>query len=187
MAFNLEDILSRTQDRETGFRFMVDYLKTLKNPLIIETGCARGNTPEGDGWSTMIWDKFITEYSGSAYSVDNNSAHVEFAKSQVENLEVVLGDSVKFLHDMSNKNLKIDLLYLDSYDFIAGEEHNSSLHHIFELGCIMQNLNPGALVVVDDCMFKDGVRDGKGVYVHKLMENLGKDLVHDGYQMIWKW
>ena len=186
MTFTLEEIISKTNNRESGFRFIVDHLKAIANPTILETGCARGNTPEGDGWSTMIWDRFITEYSGTAYSVDNNPAHVEFARSYVKNLKVVLNDSVKFLYDMGKQGVQVDLLYLDSYDFIPGEEHNSSLHHIFEISCIIHNLNPGALVVVDDCFIKDGKRDGKGVYVLKLMENLGKELVHDGYQMIWK-
>jgi len=183
----LEQILARTSSREPGFRLMVDHLKTIDNPLIIETGCARGNTPEGDGWSTMVWDLYISENSGTAYSVDITPAHVDFAKSYVKKLDVVLGDSVKFLYDLGKTDVTVDVLYLDSYDFTPGEEHNSSLHHILELAGILHRLKPGSLVAVDDCFFKDGHRDGKGVYVHKFMENLGKELIHDGYQMIWRW
>ena len=183
----LEQILSRTQARESGFRLMVEFLKTIDNPLIIETGCARGNTPEGDGWSTVLWDRYVTENSGRAYSVDITPAHVEFSRANVQKLEVVLGDSVKFLYELGQTDSTVDVLYLDSYDFIPGEEHNSSLHHILELACILHKLKPGSLVAVDDCFFKEGRRDGKGVYVHQFMENLGKELIHDGYQMIWRW
>jgi predicted O-methyltransferase YrrM len=183
----LEQILARTQARESGFRLMVEHLTTINDPLIIETGCARGNTPEGDGWSTVLWDRYIVENSGKAYSVDITPAHVEFSTNNVQKLEVVLGDSVKFLYDLGQTDVAVDVLYLDSYDFIPGEEHNSALHHILELAGILHRLKSGSLVAVDDCFFKNGERDGKGVYVHKFMENLGKELIHDSYQMIWRW
>lgn len=184
----LEEILVRTAARQSGFRKMVEHLKTIDNPLIVETGCARfENNISGDGWSTVIWDRFINEYGGKAYSVDNNPVHVEFAKSKITDIDIVLDDSVKFLYNLGQQDVQVDMLYLDSYDFIPGEEHNSSLHHILELACIMHKLKPGALVSVDDCFIRNGRRDGKGVYVHKFMQNLGKQIIHDEYQMIWRW
>jgi predicted O-methyltransferase YrrM len=184
---NLDEILRLTAQRESGFRLMVNHLKTINNPLIIETGCTRNESLAGDGWSTVIWDKFITENSGTAISIDNNEEHVNFARLKVSKLNVVVSDSVKFLYDKSKEDICVDLLYLDSYDYIPGLEHESKMHHILELACINSKIKPGGLVAVDDCWVSNGVREGKGAYVHKFMESLGKELVHDSWQLIWRW
>jgi hypothetical protein len=43
------------------------------------------------------------------------------------------------------------------------------------------------MVAVDDS-FKnmDGVRSGKGMIVREFMDSVGKQLVHDEYQLVWK-
>jgi hypothetical protein len=184
----LEDILIRTGTRQAGFRLMLDHLKSIDNPLIIETGCARAeNNLEGDGWSSVIWDRYVVENTGSAYSVDISAEHVEFTRNKVQKLNVVLSDSIKYLHEKSKEDISIDLLYLDSYDYTVGEEHNSAMHHIHELACITSKISPGGLVAVDDCWIAGGRREGKGKYVFDFMNSLGKELIYDGYQMIWRW
>jgi hypothetical protein len=59
-------------------------------------------------------------------------------------------------------------------------------HHIKELACIVSRMKTGSLVAVDDNYKENGVRVGKGVYVHEFMTSIGATLIHDGVQCVWK-
>jgi hypothetical protein len=187
----VNEMLELVDKRQEGFRFMVNSLRELSDPLIVETGCARQeNNFLGDGMSTLIWDTLINEMgSGSVHSVDLSTEAVMFAASKVsKKTTLVNGDSIRFLADLESKlDRSIDLLYLDSYDFDVNDPHPSSLHHIFELLAIKKALRPGSLVAVDDNFFHWGKWMGKGLYVSQYMDSVGKPMVHRGYQWIWRW
>jgi predicted O-methyltransferase YrrM len=166
---------------------MLNHVGAIHDPLIVETGCARQeNNFEGDGMSTTIFDTFIDYHGGDFYSVDINSDNVRFAAATAKKANLTCSDSVKFLYNQSKvwvaQRQKIDLLYLDSFDFDMDNPHSSSLHHIFELTAIMPFLREGTMVCVDD----NFGTVGKGLYVKEFMDLIGKERIYTGYQWIWK-
>jgi hypothetical protein len=73
--------------REKTFRKIFQYLDTCDGPIsIIETGCARveGNW-EGDGQSTVLFDKYITfrDPVSECHTVDINQKSVSICKKLV--------------------------------------------------------------------------------------------------------
>jgi hypothetical protein len=183
---NIEEMLSITGKREESFRMMVAFLNQQKNPVIVETGCARQETtPEawqGDGMSTLIFDSFVKTNGGSLHSVDISPEAVNFARSKVttNRSEIACEDSVSFLHKFSNK---IDLLYLDSYDLDPENPHPSSMHHIYELLAVSKCLKKGTMIVVDDNLSEE---IGKGKYIADYLSKIGVPMIYSGYQQIWK-
>lgn len=196
----VDEMLELVDKRQDGFKLMINAMRQLHEPLIVETGCCREeNAFKGDGMSTLIWDGIVNEKNaGQVYSVDLSPEAVIFASNKVGGRTSVFnGDSIQFLskleQDLLNANRTIDLLYLDSYDFDVNNPHPSSLHHIFELLSIKGALRKrsdsrrGTLVAVDDNFFHWGQWMGKGIYVAGYMNAVGKPMVHQGYQWIWEW
>jgi len=180
---NIEEMLSITGKREESFRIMVAFLNQQKNPVIVETGCARvENNFEGDGMSTLIFDSFVELNGGSLYSVDISHDSVNFARSKVttNRSEIACEDSVSFLHKFDQK---IDLLYLDSYDLDPENPHPSSMHHIYELLAVSKCLKKGTMIVVDDNLSEE---IGKGKYIADYLSKIGVPMIYSGYQQIWK-
>lgn len=197
----LEEMLAKTGNRQVTFQIMLDHLKTIDNPLIIETGCARppDNVPWGtedisfadDGFSTLIFDKFINDFGGDFHSVDLTPKHVEYARSRVsDKSQIHCDDSVGFLWHVSKilaeEERYVDLLYLDSYDYEESNPYPSMVHHIKEIAVILNRLRPGSMIAVDDNIGTGSERMGKPKYVAEMMEAMGLELVHEGKQLIWK-
>jgi hypothetical protein len=197
----LEEMIAKTNKRQPSFQIMIDHLKTIENPLIIETGCARPPdlVPWGtidisfkdDGMSTLIFDKFINDFGGDFHSVDFTQLHVDFAQSQVSNKsQIHCDDSVGFLWHVSKilaeENRYVDLLYLDSYDYEEKDPYPSMVHHIKEIAVILGRLRPGSMIAVDDNVGTGSTRMGKPKYVAEMMEAMGVPLVYEGLQLIWK-
>ena len=197
----LDEMIAKTNKRQPSFRMMIDHLKTIENPLIIETGCARPPdlAPWGtedisfadDGFSTLIFDKFINDFGGDFHSVDLTPRHAEYARSRVsDKSQIHCDDSIGFLWHVS-KILKeedryVDLLYLDSYDYEADDPYPSMVHHIKEIAVILNRLRPGSMLAVDDNVGTGAERMGKPKYVAEMMEAMGIPLVYEGQQLIWK-
>ncbi len=184
---HLTDLVNKTTKRAPSFGMMLNHVGAIHEPLIVETGCARQeNNFEGDGMSTAIFDTFVNYHGGEFYSVDINSDNVRFAASRSKKANLTCSDSVRFLYNQSKvwvaQNRKIDLLYLDSFDFDRKNPHPSSLHHIFELAAIMPCLREGTMVCVDD----NFDTAGKGSYVKEFMDLIGKERIYTDYQWIWK-
>ena len=179
-------MLDLTQHRKESFQIMIEHLKSIQHPIIIETGCARlENSFESNGMSTVIFDKLLQEHDGEFHSVDINPENVEFAKSHTSKSEIHLSDSVKFLYEFNKLNKKVDLLYLDSYDIDPENIHPSSFHHILELVAIMPSLKKGTMICVDDNWIGPNGPVGKGGYIDVFMQHIGKPKIYDGYQWIW--
>lgn len=184
----LQEMVSKTGDRGPSFAMMLNHLNHKPEKIIIETGCARKEDNfQGDGMSTLIFDKMVQLTGGTFHSVDISPENVEFAKSKVsDKTQVHCSDSVKFLHEASRvlkgEGRFVDLLYLDSFDLDKENTHPSSLHHLMELTAIMPCLRGGSMICVDDNISRDV---GKGTYVRQFMDLLGKPLVYEGYHWIW--
>jgi hypothetical protein len=120
---HLQELVNKTTKRAPSFAIMINHVGAIHEPLIVETGCAREeNNFEGDGMSTTIFDTFVDYHGGEFYSVDINSENVRFAAAvSAKKVNLTCSDSVKFLYNQAKvwvaQNRKIDLLYLDSFDF----------------------------------------------------------------------
>lgn len=179
------EIYNKLNKRANSFDILIFELENLNRPVtILETGCARfSENWDGDGMSTLIWDKLVNSIGGIVYSVDIDSNAVKFAKNLVSEQTLIhCGDSVEFLNLMSTTGLKIDLLYLDSYDIDWNNPEPSMQHHKNELDRSIKMLSKGSIVAVDD-----NLPDmGKGHLVGIEAEKLGWTPIINQYIRAWK-
>ena len=195
------DVRNRLGHRQSGFDYIFEYLKSIKEPFIVETGCARQlDNYEGDGQSSLLFDKYIKEYNGHFWTVDLAEESVNYSKSRMtsENSVVTLGDSITRLKELntilSKQDKQIDFLYLDSFDAPRDRPdvvQQSALHHLYELLTIAPALKPGALIGVDDNWIENrngqNVLAGKGQFVFDYMNKSDRPLKQNGYQLFWIW
>jgi len=94
-----------------------------KDPVIVETGCQRQKDDVGAGMSTSIFGEYCKRYGGHLYTVDLIKRHLDICKECTtefqDHITYVCSDSLAWLGTPSVS--KIDLLYLDSYDYPDGE------------------------------------------------------------------
>ena len=190
---------SPVRDRATSLSLVFELLdqKKVKDFFIVETGCMRADHGQlalgGDGASTYIFDDFINYYDGEVASVDINPNNVAHAQKMVsDRTTVYCSDSVEFLWNIPEKR-KIDLLYLDSYDFEPDNPIPSQKHHLKELTAVMKNLKKGSIIMVDDNAntpefewFTKIAQGGKAGFVKEFMKDIGAELLLDEYQIIWR-
>jgi hypothetical protein len=194
------DVRSKLGHRTDGFDFIFNYLKDVKDPLIVETGCARQlDNYEGDGQSSLLFDKYIKEYGGEFHTVDISLESTEYCQSKMtsRNSLVYTDDSITRLKKLNQKfqaeNRKIDFLYLDSFDAPRDDPDTcfrSALHHIYELLTIAPSLKPGALIGVDDNWVEvednKNILRGKGQIIYDYMVSANIPVAHAGYQIFWR-
>lgn len=190
---------SPVRDRATSLSLVFELLdqKKVKDFFIVETGCMRADHGQlalgDDGASTYIFDDFINYYDGEVASVDINPDNVAHAQKMVsDRTTVYCSDSVEFLWNIPEKR-KIDLLYLDSYDFEPENPIPSQKHHLKELTAVMKNLKKGSIIMVDDNAntpefewFTKIAQGGKAGFVKEFMKDIGAELLLDEYQIIWR-
>ena len=194
------DVRNRLGHRIRGFDFIFDCLKKIKSPLIVETGCAREeDNYNGDGQSSLLFDKYINQYGGEFFTVDIAEESVDYCTNKMTsaNSHVILSDSITYLKQLNTQLLgqdrKIDFLYLDSFD--APKENNdvvlrSALCHLYELITIMPSLKSGALVCVDDNWYEinnnELIIEGKGKLIFDCMMKISNPPIFTDYQVIWE-
>jgi len=185
--FTLEEMIDKTVPgyRKESFEKMIAHLKTIDQPVIVETGCSRqADNWGGDGMSTVIFDKYINTYNGEFDAVDINPDNAKFAQSLVSDKTTVhCSDSIAWLWNFNKLGKKIDLLYLDHFDFDQHNPGSSMSHTLFELTAVRPSLKKGTMIAVDD----NFGHFGKGMLVKHFMEHIGNPMVHTGYQFIWIW
>ncbi len=158
------------RDRVPTFEFVIDKLCFKEDLLILETGSMRAdhnNLAWGDdGCSTLLFNLLTSASKGSCISVDISPEAVNYARKYCfGRSEIHLRDSVDFLRNFDSAN-KIDLLYLDSYDFDPRHPYPSQIHHLKEIEVIFDRLKSGAYVLVDDAdVLFDGSLFGKASLV----------------------
>ena len=182
-----DDISPRLNKRRTSFETMFEFLSDIKHPTIIETGTYREeNNYEGDGCSTLLFDKYIECHGGNLISIDNDPKACQLARKATTEALVLERDSVEALGEMEGR---VDLLYLDSYNI---EDWNNdwapAAHHLKELFAAKNIIHPGTLIVVDDnIQTTTGNLIGKGRLINEVMESLGIAPHIFGYQIGWIW
>ena len=122
-SFN--DWFSQHRDQSDGryftFKKALDILFKNRGRIIVETGTQRQEDDWGAGMSTTIFGKYCSFTGSRLYTVDNDPRNLFTSKALTEEfkdyIKYILSDSIKFLSDF---NGKIDLLYLDSFDYPYG-------------------------------------------------------------------
>src|SRR5215469_7688791 len=192
-----DEIKPRLNNRKDTFAQIFEYLDRFKRPVtIIETGCLRhdGNF-EGDGQSTLLFDRYVTANGGHVFSVDINPEHTALARTKVsDHVTIHTGDSIAFLRELAvaNRQLSPDFVYLDSLDFMEQDPFQTALHCGNEFFAIRPVLRPDTLVVCDDTpsTFIKGVIPhteifGKGMFVAYHARAVGADLLFNVWQTGW--
>jgi hypothetical protein len=169
--------------RNGSFSRVIEILEnTYSQPIIIvETGCIRGTSEEskfGDGWSTLNWDYYAKKTESKVYVVDISEQHLNESKKIVppsEYVEYTQDDSVHYLQEFDKK---IDLLFLDSFDYCGDEEnvracHNHSLN---EVKAAWDKLNDHCFILIDDVF--DDQWEGKGKLTIPYLLSNGFELVY---------
>jgi hypothetical protein len=176
--------------RQPGFDYIFKYLSGIKDPVIIETGCARQmDNYEGDGQSSILFDRYVSQYGGSLTTIDINADSVAYCAANVSlNTKVIECDSLVALERLRREVAGVDLLYLDSFDAPQDQPavvFQAAVHHMYEYTTINSALKPGALVCVDDNWIKDGYLHGKGSILAEYFQKIQNKPVQVGYQMLW--
>jgi len=179
------------QDREAGFRAIFGALDASagKAPLIVETGALRvpGNW-RGDGQSSFMFDAYVRFNGGAFFSIDANIESIDTARRACSgHANLIHNDSVAALATLASllDGRRVDLLYLDSFDVVAGDPMPSAIHHIMELAAIRPLLKSGSIVCIDDFR-AHGEAGGKGAIVDRYMAAVDAAVLHDGYQKAWR-
>lgn len=139
--------------------------------IFVETGTSRGKKKLfffkkfnwKDGMSTLMFAEYAKINNGKLYSCDLSKSNInnakKFTKKFINYVDFIVDDSI---HYLSNLNIMIDFLYLDSLD---GHDQNiSSLHQLNEIKSALDKLHKNSLVLIDD-------KSSKGILSLKFMLN----------------
>lgn len=173
---------------------------------IVETGSSAYGTN-----SSLLFDAYVSTFGGEFSTVDiRMEPALRLLPKVCCRTSLHVNDSVSFLRDWSNSHpdARIDLLYLDSWDVDWAAPDASALHGLSEFLAISKHLHVGSLMLIDDTPHDKSVMDavqpakaesfsrsesqngyspGKGAFVKILLEHAGRGkLVHQDYQMLWK-
>ncbi len=180
-------ILNMCQRRE-GFNLIFKLLLSFKKDSfeIIETGTLRNPGAWTDGQSAFLFSKFVDHFGGVVRSVDISQEACLISKSFINsnNFFVDCSDSIEWLKTQNLKNA--DLFYLDSYDVKFKDDADSAEHHLNEFLIIEPFLKENSIVVIDDNVFLEHGRSGKGRKVYKYLADKNIFPVYDKYQIIYK-
>jgi len=182
-----EEISTHLGKRRTSFDTMFEFLADFIHPTIVETGTYREkNNYEGDGCSTLLFDKYVECHGGNLISIDIDPKACKLARESTTEALVIQRDSVETLGEMEGR---VNLLYLDSYNIDDwNNDWAPAAHHLKELFAAKNIISPGTLIVVDDnIQTAKGHLIGKGRLIYELMESLHIEPYIFGYQIGWIW
>lgn len=160
--------------RETSHRF--------DDPVIVETGCIRAPEDWSAGYSTYVLAAYLAgRGAGSLHSVDIDPVHLEFARHAVmpfgARVSFHQADSIAWLSEFSRR---IDVLYLDSRDFV---ERGADDHGLAEVEAAFPRLSADSLVLIDDTVWNRGWQ-GKGAKAVPWLTARGWRILESGYQIL---
>jgi len=175
--------------RRVTFAKVLKLLTERKAKVIVETGTSREGlkATRGDGASTFVFGKWASLNDAKLYSVDLNvdavnECKTEVKKQQLQNyISVILSDSLEYLNAFEDK---IDLLYLDSYDYSKTDteiQRKSQEHHLQEFKNAEKKLHKDTIVLIDDCGLPAG---GKGKLTIEYMKSKNWKVLIDAYQVL---
>ena len=151
---------------------------------IVETGCIRNPTESykhGDGWSSLTWLLWAENTDSRVYTIDIDKECLAIARDVIgpnNKIHFVHSDSIKFFKELP-KNFKIDLLFLDSYDWVGDDENKmkSGVHQLNEIIHALPSLHEKSLILLDD-IFDENGRSGKGHFSIPYLLSNGWKKIH---------
>lgn len=139
------------------YEYIIPKLVSKNKPVyILETGTMWEPLERNAGAFTLVMADLIKNVTGGKiYSVDISPSSIEKSKKNTEGfheaIEFVVSDSVGYMKNLSDEFVqKLDLVYLDSYDFSFPNPHPSAQHHLDELCSIYHRLNDDCGIGIDD-------------------------------------
>jgi len=170
--------------RRAGMKTLFRLAAERDAKTLIETGTLRmeGNW-EGDGGMSWFLARYAARAGGRLATIDTDPNALDVARKTLgEDLarltDFVESDSVTYLQSLSQD---IDLLYLDSVDYIAAAPQKSQAHCLNEALAALPHLHDKSIICVDDCGFPGGGKGGMAVPY--LCEN-GWKIVHQDYIVV---
>jgi hypothetical protein len=177
----------RKCNRSEGFSLIFQYLLECKEgPFeIIETGTLRNPGNWKDGQSTFLFSLLVDDFGGSIKSVDLNEEACTISKNFITspNVTVSCANSLVWLNEQDLKN--VDFFYLDSYDVDYSNDVDSAEHHLQEFLIIEPNLKENSIVAIDDNIFLNDIRAGKGRKIYEYLATKNIFPKYDKYQIIY--
>jgi hypothetical protein len=108
------------------------------------------------GAFTLVFGDLISNWTGGKLiTIDISEKNIEKCKEVTKefsnSIEYIISDSINYLESLDDNVVnKIDLLYLDSYDFSVPDPMPSQLHHFRELNAVYKRLPESVNIAVDD-------------------------------------
>lgn len=173
---------ARVHDRWPTFQIALNWLAQAGGKVVVETGCLRHDSFQ-DGYSTVLLGESCKRIGAKLFSVDIALAHVEVARRKTaefgDTVSVTVGDSISFLKGFGHR---IDLLYLDSFDYDPNNPFLAQNHVLEELRAAFPLLAPRACVLIDD---NDSRGGGKGELGKQFLRENGFTCILDFFQSCW--
>ena len=184
---------------------MADTLRRLggRPATIVETGSSAWGAN-----SSQLFDSYVTSFGGTFESVDLRMGPMRELRPVVSpRTTLATGDSVRLLERWVglHPGVKVDLVYLDSWDLDAADPVPSAVHGLKELMAIRPALRDGSLVLVDDTpsdlslyaeaqratatsfFTRHGALPGKGMFIGGFLAGQpGVEKLHHGYQVLYR-
>lgn len=171
--------------RGKTFRAAAEFILSKSCHRIVETGCFRGIT--GDGQSTLIFAMLANELGGRFDTIDLNPDHIAKARDFLASSGVDLNrvgfqnsDSVTLLSSLPIGS--VCFAYLDSFDHDPGNPGPCQRHELAEIGAILGKMATPSGILLDDCIPETG---GKTLLGSKFLEERGWRLAASGYQLLY--
>jgi len=188
-------ILFQSENRKDSFIKVLSLLYKNKrnNPNIVEIGVSRYEANLSDGDSSSIWGWFVGKYSGSYSGCDTSKDNLKncektlrkYIGTETDRSNTVTLTNKDGLEFLKNYNKPIDLLYLDTIDFVKGS-YESGLYHLQLTLAAIEKISVGGYLMFDDTMNVDTF-EGKGeLAIPYLLGSNRFTLIHKGYQFIFR-
>jgi hypothetical protein len=180
----LDKLRDPVPDRRATLNAFMRAIVAKSSPVVIETGCMRGDDDYGAGMSTVLFGRLLASHGGNLTSVDNSQEHVDFARSRTHDLPVTVAlfDSRPWLRNYAGP--KINALYLDSQDTWEKGFQECCLEEAKEAAPHMAD---DSVILIDDTWPMGGGKlGGKGSQAVPWLVANGWRVELTGYQILFR-
>jgi len=188
-------ILSQSGNRKDSFmKALTELYKNKKdNPKIVEIGVSRYESNLIDGDSTSVFAWYISNFSGSYHGCDISDTNLKMAQIALKkyigtekdnsiNVALTCKDGLEFL---KSYNKPIDLLYLDTIDWVKGS-HESGLYHLQLLLAAIDKISINGMIMFDDTFNIDTFEGKAELAIPYLLGSNRFTCIHRGYQFLFR-
>jgi hypothetical protein len=184
------------------FRELFVQMNERKDLNILESGISSAGTS-----STYLFNEYIKKYGGRFWSVDINQDLIDMCQGNMcPGTTLICNDSIKFFSEfcIKNKELKADVIYLDSLDLDWYNPDPAAIHGLNEYLSLLPTYKKNTLLLIDDTpcnpywmdsrdsIYNDMIEyykknnnlPGKGQYILDVYKNA--DILLHNYQILYK-